>query len=132
MMAAVGVVAAGVATAGAIWSTDTGSRSGPSVASRAPAPGWQIALNTRSAALNQRYGLGDAHGSPAAPRQDWYTALTARSAALDRTYGLGVYAQSREAASGWYTALLARSAALNQRYAITDLPCTPRCEVRHG
>jgi hypothetical protein len=125
------VIAAGVTAAGALWSTHTGAPARPETA--AAAPGWRVALDARSAALNQRYGLGGATQDPAATSTPtWYTALTMRSAALDRRYGLGVYAKPTATAPEWFTALMVRSAALNRRYAITGPPCVVTCEVRHG
>jgi hypothetical protein len=85
VIAVAGLVAAGVAAAGAIWSTHTGAPARPETA--AAAPGWRLALDARSAALNQRYGLGGATQDPAATSTPtWYAALTVRSAALDRRY----------------------------------------------
>ena len=62
-------------------------------------PPWLRALNERSEALNQQYGLGD-HAERrqlGAPGPDWLVALNARSDALNRKYGLGEYSQSRDA-----------------------------------
>jgi hypothetical protein len=95
------LLAAGVTAAGAIWSTRTGAPARPETA--AAVPGWRVALDARSAALNQRYGLGGAAQGPAAT-----------------------------SSPEWYTALMVRSAALNRKYAVTGTPCVVTCEVRHG
>jgi hypothetical protein len=129
-IAVASVIVAGVAAAGVISSTHTTPRAGSGV-SHSSDPGWQVALNARSAALNQRYGLGGAaQGSAVARTPARSTALMARSDALDRKYGLGVYAHSTPTASGWYSALMARGAAHNYPYAVTGLPCAFTCEAR--
>ena len=87
-------------------------------------PPWLKALNERSEALNQRYGLGDhARRQLGAPGPDWLVALNARSEAMNRYYGLGEYARqsSRSASSpDWLVALNARSDALNRKYGLGE------------
>ena len=62
-------------------------------------PPWLKAINARSEALNERYGLGEyapqrrALGKPA---PDWLKALRARSDGMNRRYGLGKYAPRRD------------------------------------
>jgi hypothetical protein len=88
-------------------------------------PPWLKALNERSEALNQQYGLGD-HAERrqlGAPGPDWLVALNARSEAMNRYYGLGEYARqsSRSASSpDWLVALNARSDALNRKYGLGE------------
>ena len=88
-------------------------------------PPWLRALNERSEALNQQYGLGD-HAERrqlGAPGPDWLVALNARSEAMNRYYGLGEYARqsSRSASSpDWLVALNARSDALNRKYGLGE------------
>ena len=65
-------------------------------ATRSPGePDWKKALDTRSQALDHKYGLGT-HTRTAAsvPAPGWLTALMARSDALDRAYGLGRHANT--------------------------------------
>ena len=56
---------------------------------------WRKALEARSEALNERYGLGAyalvAGGSVATSAPSWMRALRLRSEALNRHYGLGVW-----------------------------------------
>jgi len=55
--------------------------------------GWYKALNARSEALNQRYGLGDyARTVSQSNAPAWLQALNARSEALNRRYGLATNA----------------------------------------
>ena len=61
------------------------------------------ALMARSAALNEKYGLGKDLQTPAG-----------------------------ENAPVWLSALMARSAALNHKYGIADPTCTTSCAVRHA
>jgi hypothetical protein len=81
------VVAAGVTMAVVIRSVDTGAPAKPAAVTQAATPGWQVGLEARSAALNERYGLGAA-AEPTATGPGWYTALMARSAALNRKYAV--------------------------------------------
>jgi hypothetical protein len=60
------------------------------------------ALMARSAALNEKYGLGNDLQAPAG-----------------------------ENGPAWLSALMARSAALNRKYGIADPTCTKSCAVRH-
>ena len=88
-------------------------------------PPWLRALNERSEALNQQYGLGD-HAERrqlGAPGPNWLAALNARSDAMNRYYGIGEYARqsSRSASSpDWLVALNARSDALNRKYGLGE------------
>ena len=66
---------------------------GAGAATGAAEPPWLEALNARSEALNQQYGLGSEVREPArtaAPA--WLRALMIRSDALNRQYELGEYA----------------------------------------
>ena len=88
-------------------------------------PDWLDALNARSAALNEQYGLGDDAGRRTleAPGPEWLQALRARSDAMNREYGLGKYArQTARSAStpDWLAALNARGEALNKQYGLGD------------
>jgi len=88
-------------------------------------PDWRDALNARSAALNERYGLGDDAGrrTLGAPGPDWLQALMARSDAMNREYVLGKYARQTARTSStpdWLAALNARSDALNKQYGLGD------------
>ena len=88
-------------------------------------PDWLDALNARSAALNEQYGLGDDAGRRTldAPGPDWLQALVARSDAMNREYGLGKYARQTARTSStpdWLAALNARSDALNKQYGLGD------------
>ena len=60
-------------------------------------PDWRDALDARSAALNEKYGLGKyaRQTARAASTPDWLAALNARSDALNRQFGLGGYASKR-------------------------------------
>jgi hypothetical protein len=55
-------------------------------------PPWLKALSARSAALNEKYGLGDARAAARADSQPWQRALRLRSEALNRKYELGEHA----------------------------------------
>ena len=88
-------------------------------------PDWLDALNARSAALNEQYGLGEDAGrrTLGAPGPDWLQALTARSDAMNREYGLGDYGRRTARSSStpeWLAALNARSDALNKQYGLGD------------
>ena len=90
---------------------------------------WLDALNQRSEALNEKYGLGDhaqrrALGSPG---PNWREALNARSEAMNRYYGLGEYARQgarSQSVPGWLAALNARSDALNRQHGLGDYATT--------
>jgi hypothetical protein len=80
------VLAVSVATIGA----------GAAIAGSTEAPAWQKALHARSAALNQKYGLGDRASAPltasslsSVAQPDWLRALQLRSEAMNHRYGLG-------------------------------------------
>ena len=86
-------------------------------------PPWLKAINARSEALNERYGLGD--HTPrrvlGTPSPGWYEALMARSEGMNRRYGLGKYAtrsSQRTSEPDWLKALMARSEGLNKRYGL--------------
>jgi hypothetical protein len=88
-------------------------------------PDWLDALNARSAALNQQYGLGDDAGRRTleTPGPEWLQALVARSDAMNREHGLGQYTRrtARSASTpDWLAALNARSDALNKQYELGD------------
>ena len=88
-------------------------------------PDWLDALNARSAALNEQYGLGDDAGrrTLGATGPDWLQALMARSDAMNREYGLGDYGRRTARSSStpeWLAALNARSDALNNQYGLGD------------
>jgi hypothetical protein len=98
-------------------------------------PQWRKALEARSEALNEQYGLG-VHAPVAAgsavemSEPAWIRALRVRSEALNRQYGLGVWEHRASAAPqgdepAWHRALRLRSEALNQRYSLgADAPGT--------
>ena len=58
-------------------------------------PDWLDALNARSAALNEQYGVGEGaeRRTLGVPGPAWLQALAARSDAMNREYGLGKYAR---------------------------------------
>jgi hypothetical protein len=79
--------------------------------------GWRMALEARSEALNEQYGLGVV----ATSEPSWMSALRLRSEALNRQYGLGVSELKTSATQpgsepAWLRALGIRSEALNQQY----------------
>ena len=86
---------------------------------------WRKALEARSGALNEQYGLG-AHasvtrGHVATSEPSWMRALRLRSEALNRQHGLGAWALRTSPAPlgdepAWLRALGIRSEALNQQY----------------
>ena len=91
---------------------------------------WKKALEARSEALNEHYGLG-AHapvtaGSAAATSEPaWVRALRLRSEALNRQYGLGAWELRTSPAPvgdepSWLRALRIRSDALNQQYKLGE------------
>src|SRR4029077_16660062 len=66
------------------------------IAGSTEAPAWQKALHARSAALNQKYGLGHRASAPlsassvsSVAQPDWLRALQLRSEAMNHRYGLG-------------------------------------------
>jgi hypothetical protein len=88
-------------------------------------PDWLDALNARSAALNERYGLGDDAGrrTLGAPGPSWLEALMARSDAMNREHGLGDYVRQTSRASStpdWLAALNVRSDSLNRKYGLGE------------
>jgi hypothetical protein len=97
-------------------------------------PQWKKALEARSEALNEQYGLGVhapvAAGTAVATSEPaWIRALRLRSEALNRQYGLGAWEfRTSPAPQGdepaWLRALRLRSEALNQRYKLGEH--TPR------
>src|SRR5262245_21226148 len=97
---------------------------GAGAAATGNTPPWLDALNARSAALNERYGLGDspARRTLGTPGTEWLQALMARSDAMNREYGLGKYARQTARTSttqpDWLAALNARSDALNRQYGL--------------
>lgn len=98
---------------------------GAGVASTAGNSDWLDALNARSTALNEKYGLGDgaARRTLESPGPGWLQALLARGDAMNRAYGLGKYARQTartSSAPDWLVALNARSDALNKRYGLGD------------
>jgi hypothetical protein len=98
---------------------------GAGTAATGSTPDWLAALNARSAALNEQYGLGEDAGRRTleAPGPDWLQALAARSDAMNREYGLGKYARQTARSSStpdWLAALSARSDALNRQYGLGE------------
>lgn len=90
---------------------------------------WRDALDARSEALNEQYGLGaDASvtaGSVTASEPSWMRALRLRSEALNRQYGLGVSEFRANSAPlgdepAWLRALRIRSEALNQQHKLGE------------
>lgn len=66
---------------------------GPGAGPAAAEPPWMNALNARSEALNELYGLGSNARNPAgAMTPAWLRALMIRSDGLNRLYELGDYA----------------------------------------
>ncbi len=89
-------------------------------------PDWRAALDARSTALNERYGLGGDAGrrrTLGLPGPNWQQGLAARSDAMNRAYGLGKYARQTAQTSStpdWLAALNTRSDALNQHSGLGD------------
>ena len=86
-------------------------------------PDWRDALHARSAALNERYGLGEDAGrrTLGVPVPSWLDALTARSDAMNRGHGLGKYARQAARTSStpdWLAALNTHGDALNRQYGL--------------
>jgi hypothetical protein len=112
-------VVIGVGTALVILSVAVGAALG---VTRSPGePDWKKALDTRSQALDRKYGLGEqARTLAGTATPGWLIALTLRSEMLDKKYGLGT--SSRTAASlpepGWLTSLMLRSDALDRAYGL--------------
>ncbi|HYI75456.1 MAG TPA: hypothetical protein VEW90_09305 [Gaiellaceae bacterium] len=82
---------------------------------------WKRALEARSEALNEQYGLG-AHAPVVAATSEpaWERALRLRSEALNRQYGLGAWEFRATPAPpadepAWLRALRLRSEALNRQ-----------------
>lgn len=98
---------------------------GAGAAATSGTPDWLDALNARSAALNERYGLGDDAGrrTLGAPGPSWLEALMARSDAMNREHGLGDYVRQTSRASStpdWLAALNVRSDSLNRKYGLGE------------
>jgi len=108
-VAAVGTLGAGASIAGATVLGGAGAGAAATPATATSTAAEIAALQARSEALNQQYGLGDAGNSAE------IAALQARSEALNQQYGLGDAGNSAEIA-----ALQARSEALNQQYKLGD------------
>lgn len=103
-VAATGALGSGATIAQAtVMGGDGGGTATPAATSTADA---SAALNARSEAMNQQYGLGNAAASDA---------LQARSEALNEQYGLG---SAGDAAAA--RALEERGAAMNQAYGLGD------------
>jgi hypothetical protein len=93
-------------------------------------PQWKQALEARSEALNEQYGLGvhvpiAARSAVATSEPTWIRALRLRSEALNRQHGLGASKfRTSSAPQGdepaWLRALRNRSEALNQQYKLGD------------
>ena len=90
---------------------------------------WRKALEARSEALNEQYGLGayaPVIGRPVATSEpSWMRALRLRSEALNRQHGLGEWEFQTIPAPladdpAWLRALRVRSEALNQRHRIGE------------
>ena len=90
---------------------------------------WRKALEARSEALNEQYGLGAnaqvTEGSVAISESSWSRALRSRSEALNRQHGLGEWEFQTSPAPladdpAWLRALRVRSEALNQRHRIGE------------
>ena len=103
--------------------------SGAAVSGGGGDEGWRNALEARSEALNQQYGLGASApvtaGSVATSEPAWMRALRLRSEALNRQYGLGVSEYKTSPAQlgdepAWLRALRIRSEALNQQYKLGE------------
>jgi hypothetical protein len=93
-------------------------------------PQWTKALEARSQALNEQYGLGVhplvAAGSAVATSEPaWVRALRLRSEALNMQYGLGAWELRMSPAPqgdepAWVRALRLRSEALNQQHSLGE------------
>lgn len=90
---------------------------------------WRKALEARSEALNEQYGLGEhapATAAAAATSEPAYVrALRLRSEALNRQYGLGAWElKTSPAPAGdepdWLRAMRLRSEALNRQYKLGE------------
>ena len=91
---------------------------------------WRKALEARSQALNEQYGLGvhaplSAGSAEVTSEPAWERALRLRSEALNRQYGLGEWQlRTSPAPQGdepaWLRALRLRSEALNQQYKLGE------------
>ena len=103
--------------------------SGAAVSGRGGDEEWRKALEARSDALNEQYGLGAyapvTAGSVATSGPSWMRALRLRSEALNRQYGLGVWEFKTSPAPlgdepAWLRALRIRSEALNKQYKLGE------------
>ena len=91
---------------------------------------WRKALEARSEALNEQYGLGvhapaSAGSAEVTSEPAWTRALRLRSEALNRQYGLGEWQVRMSPAPqgdepAWLRALRLRSEALNQQYRLGE------------
>ena len=91
---------------------------------------WRKALEARSEALNEQYGLGvhaplSAGSAEATSELAWERALRLRSEALNRQYGLGEWQlrtspEPRSDEPAWLRALRLRSEALNEQYKLGE------------
>ena len=108
-VAVAGALGSGAATADATVAAGTGAGTAATPITATSTAGASAALEARSEALNQEYGLG-ATGDAAAAS----AALEARSEALNQEYGLGATGDAAAASA----ALEARSEALNQEYGL--------------
>jgi len=89
---------------------------------------WKRALEARSEALNEQYGLGvhaPVVARSVATEPAWERALRLRSEALNRQYGLGAweFRASPAAPAGepaWLRALRLRSEALNRQHRLGE------------
>ena len=91
---------------------------------------WRKALEARSEALNEQYGLGanapaTSGGADATSEPSWMRALRLRSEGLNRQYGLGAWELRTSPAPhgdepAWLRALRLRSEALNQQYKLGE------------
>ena len=104
--------------------------SGAAVSGSGDGQQWKMALEARSEALNEQYGLGVhapviARSAMATSEPAWERALRLRSEALNRQYGLGAWEFRASPAPpadepAWLRALRLRSDALNQQYKLGD------------
>ena len=105
-VAVAGALGSGVSIANATVAEGGGGTAATPITATSTADA-SAALEARSEAMNQKYGLGTADEAGAA------AALEARSVALNQEYGLGTADEAGAAA-----ALEARSVALNQEYGL--------------
>ena len=57
-------------------------------------PPWERALNIRSEALNEKYGLGEVRRTAGTGQPSWLRALMIRSEALNEMHGLGRHSRT--------------------------------------